>query len=190
MHGCGLLVGEALAVSEQCIISDRTVLRVGEQVNPQGQLRPLKFRAADDYRDTPLPRYVSDVIDKHLADYGTTPDGYLFRVRRQKLVVRRTYQDDFARSARKAGLLLQFIPHSLRHHFASTALARGIPITDVSQWLGHRSIEVTYRIYRHLMPSAWDRARTTPGQAYLETLTGDHPGTRGGPDSRLQRHER
>jgi len=25
--------------------------------------------------------------------------------------------------------------------------------------LGHRSIEVTYRIYRHLMPGAWDRAR-------------------------------
>jgi integrase len=74
--------------------------------------------------------------------------------------VRRTYQDDFARAARNAGLHPQFIPHSLRHYFASTALARGIPITDVSQWLGHRSIEVTYRIYRHLMPSAWDRPRT------------------------------
>lgn len=170
MHGCGLRVGEALAVSEQCIISDRTVLRVCEQVNPQGQLRPLKFRSDGDYRDTPLPQYVSDAIDKHLADYGTTPDGYLFRGRRQKLVVRRTYQDDFARAARKTGLPPQFIPHSLRHYFASTALARGIPITDVSQWLGHRSIEVTYRIYRHLMPSAWDRARTALDQAYLEAM--------------------
>jgi Phage integrase family len=125
MHGCGLRVGEALAVSEQCIISDRTVPRVCEQVNPQGQLRPLKFRSAGDYRDTPLPQYVSDAIDKDLADYGTTGDGYLFRGRRQKLVVRRTYQDDFARAARKAGLPPQFIPHSLRHYFASTALARG-----------------------------------------------------------------
>jgi integrase len=84
--------------------------------------------------------------------------------------LRRTYQDDFTRAARKAGLPKQFIPHSLRHYFASTALARGIPITDVSQWLGHRSIEVTYRIYRHLMPSAWDQARATLDQAYLEAM--------------------
>jgi hypothetical protein len=30
MHGCGLCLGEALAVSERCIISDGTVLRVCE----------------------------------------------------------------------------------------------------------------------------------------------------------------
>jgi integrase len=175
MHGCGLRVGEALAINERCITGQGTVLRVCEQVNPQRQLRPLKFRAAGDYRDTPLPQYVSDAIDKHLADYGTTADGYLFRGRRQKLAVRRTYQDDFARAARKAGLPPQFIPHSLRHYFASTALARGVPITDVSQWLGHRSIEVTYRIYRHLMPGAWDRARTALDQAYLETMAASGP---------------
>jgi integrase len=172
MHGCGLRIGEALAVSDLCIRAHVTILRVSEQVSPQGQLRPLKFRAAGDYRDTPLPQYVYDAIGKHLADYGTTPDGYLFGGRRQKLVVRRTRQDDFTRAARKAGLPPQFIPHSLRHCFASTALARGIPITDVSQWLGHRSIEVTYRIYRHLMPSAWDQARIALDQAYLDAVAG------------------
>ena len=83
--------------------------------------------------------------------------------------MRRTYQDDFARAARKAGLPAQFSPHSLLQYFA-TALARGIPITDVSQWLGHRSIEVTCRIYRHLMPSAWDRARAALDHAYLEAI--------------------
>jgi integrase len=117
---------------------------------------------------------VSDAIDKHLADYGTTEDGHLFRGRRQKLVVRRTYQDDFSRAARKAGLPPQFIPHSLRHYFASTAQMSRIPITDVPRWLGHRSIEVTYRIYRHLMPSAWDRARTALDQAYPEAVAGIH----------------
>jgi hypothetical protein len=34
----------------------------------------------------------------------------------------------------------------------------------------HRSIEVTCRIYRRLMPSAWDRARTALDQAYLESM--------------------
>ena len=39
------------------------------------------------------------------------------------------------------------IPHTLRHCYASSALANGIPITEVSRWLGYKSIEVTHRIY-------------------------------------------
>jgi site-specific recombinase XerD len=75
-------------------------------------------------------------------------------------VTRRTYQEDFERAAARAGLPPEFIPHSLRHCYASTALACGIPITEVSRWLGHKSIEVTHQIYGHLVPASWDRART------------------------------
>jgi hypothetical protein len=32
--------------------------------------------------------------------------------------------------------------------------------TEVSRWLGHRSIEITHQIYGHLVPASWDRART------------------------------
>jgi Phage integrase family len=120
MHGCGPRIGEALAVSLRCRINRGKTLRVREQVDPSAQLRPLKF---------------------------TTPDGYLFQGRKYKLVVRRSYQQDFQRSAARAGLPSDFIPHSLRHLHASTALAEGIPITEVSRWLGHKSIEVTYQIY-------------------------------------------
>ncbi len=68
--------------------------------------------------------------------------------------------EDFERASGKAGLPPEFIPHSLRHCFASISLAHGIPITEVSRWLGHKSIEVTHQIYGHLVPSSWDRART------------------------------
>ena len=33
--------------------------------------------------------------------------------------------------------------HDLRHTFASTALAEGVPISEVSRWLGHKSITTT-----------------------------------------------
>jgi integrase len=166
MHGCGLRIGEALAVSLRCRISNGSTLRVKEQVNPAGQLRPLKFRQAGEFRDIPLPQYVGEAIDKHVADHGTTSDGYLFQGRKYKLVVRRTYQEDFHRAAARAGLPPEFIPHSLRHFYASTALAEGIPITDVSRWLGHKSIEVTHQIYGHLVPANFNRARTTLDAAY------------------------
>ncbi|HEY3505783.1 MAG TPA: tyrosine-type recombinase/integrase [Actinocatenispora sp.] len=160
MYGCGLRIGEALAANTRCRIGDHTRYRATEQVNQQAQLRPLKFRKAGAYRDTPLPQFVNDAITRHLDQHGTNPDGYLFRGRRHPLVVRRTYQEDFHRAVRKAGLPVAFTPHSLRHCFASNALAGGIPITDVSAWLGHRSIETTQRIYGHLRPESWSAART------------------------------
>lgn len=48
---------------------------------------------------------------------------------------------------------------SLRYFFASTALANGVPIHEVSRWLGHRSVKTTVDIYGHLLPSAWERCR-------------------------------
>jgi Phage integrase family len=121
------------------------------------------------FRDIPLPLYVAEGIDKHIASHGTTSDGYLFQGRRHKHVTRRTYQEDFARAAEKAGLPPEFIPHSLRHCYASAALARGIPITEVSRWLGHRSIEVTHQIYGTSSPPPGTRpepsSRTPAGPA-------------------------
>jgi integrase len=37
--------------------------------------------------------------------------------------------------------------HDLRHTFASTALAEGVPISEVSRWLGHKSITTTVDLY-------------------------------------------
>jgi integrase len=173
MHGCGLRIGEALAVNVRCRIADGTILRVHEQVDQQARLCPLKFRKKGDYRDIPIPQYVADAIDKHIADHGTTSDGYLYQGRKYKLVIRRSYQQDFARSAAKAGLPPQFVPHSLRHCFASAALAHGIPITEVSRWLGHRSIDTTHRIYGHIVPSSLDRARAVLDEAYQQARRAD-----------------
>ena len=169
MHGCGLRIGEALAVNLRSRINRGKTLRVKEQVNPAAQLKPLKFRREGEFRDIPLPQYVSEAIDKHVAGHGTTPDGYLFQGRKYNLVVRRSYQEDFQRAATRAGLPPEFIPHSLRHFYASTALAEGIPITEVSRWLGHKSIEATHQIYGHLIPSSFDRARTALDNAYHES---------------------
>jgi site-specific recombinase XerD len=54
----------------------------------------------------------------------------------------------------------KYTPHGLRHFFASTALAHGIPVHEVSRWLGHRSIKTTVDVYGHLVPASWDRCRT------------------------------
>jgi hypothetical protein len=62
MHGCGLRIGEALAVNLRCRINKGKTLRVKEQVNPSAELMPLKFRRAGEFRDIPLPEYVSEAL--------------------------------------------------------------------------------------------------------------------------------
>lgn len=154
MRGCGLRIGEALGVRRDDFIgaNGNITLRLRRQLTPDGKEEaPLKHRDAEDYRDVPVPEYV-----RWRLSYVEDRDdlGHIFRN-----VSRRQYGDYFNRAKKAAGIEGHFTPHSLRHAFASIALAGGVPITDVSHWLGHRSIQTTFGIYGHLVPSSWDRAR-------------------------------
>jgi integrase len=154
MRGCGLRISEALAVRDTCLSGD--VLRISEQVAPDGRnMVPLKHRKPGEYREVPVPGYVREAIAGHLDEYGA---GYLFIGHRAPYVLHRSYLRAFTKAASDAGIPAGFTPHSLRHVFASSLLSAGVPITDVSKWLGHRDINVTHQIYSHLMPSAWGRA--------------------------------
>lgn len=55
--------------------------------------------------------------------------------------------------------------HSLRHMFASELLSKGVPITEVSERLGHADKNITLAIYAHAIPAdsraaakVWDDA--------------------------------
>jgi integrase len=144
MRGCGLRLGESLGV--QASDFHNGSLRLARQLSPDTKLPvPLKHRGADDYRDIPVPQYV---VDARPRDFEGFPP-----------VDHRTYRDWFNRARDAAGLPASFTPHVLRHIFASVCLAGGVPITDVSKWLGHKDINVTFGIYGHLVPASWERAR-------------------------------
>jgi integrase len=161
MRGCGLRIEEALAVQKSCFRDGGTVLRVYEQGSRDGtKTRPLKHRKTGEYRDIPVPVYLWAMV-KDL------PDGYLFMA--DGLLPRYSaYRHAFNTHARKAGIPAGFTPHSLRHAFVSALLSRGVPITDVAKWLGHRNINVTYATYGHLVPSSLGRALDVLNAEYAE----------------------
>jgi integrase len=150
MRGCGLRPSEVLAVRGQPerpggpgLSGGR--LRVIEQQARTGTGRvPLKARRPGDFRDVPVPGYVTAALSE-------LRPGYLFSVPSG------TFRDRFRRAA-DAARLEGFRAHDLRHIFASVALAAGVPVTDVSRWLGHRSIQTTYHTYSHYIPSSFTRA--------------------------------
>jgi len=166
MRGCGLRIEEALAVAKKDFREDGTILRVYQQATRDGrETAPLKKRKRGEYRDIPVPTWLWDMV-KDLPDGPLTPGNG-----------DRTYQlygtvyDRFMNAAGKAGIPAGFTPHSLRHAFASAMLSKGVPITDVAHWLGHRDVRVTYRIYGHLVPSAAARAIAVLDEEYAEWST-------------------
>lgn len=160
MRGCGLRPGEAMAVQAESFSGGR--LRVSGQRLLDGTYTPAKRRKPGDYRDVPVPAYVERAVD------GLGP-GYLFDIPRA------TFNQRFRRAADSTGLT-GFRAHDLRHVFASVALSEGVPITDVSRWLGHRSIEITYQRYSHFIPTSWEMAQRALDREFdIWSQTGDSP---------------
>lgn len=158
MYGCGLRVAEVLALEASDFTS--TSVRIERQWQ-QGKLVPLKHRRAGSFRTVPLPAWLGKLVRAHIRSKGLCSTDPLFTVKYQPYYLR------FKELAREAGIeRADYSPHFLRHHFASVMLSDGIPITDVSAWLGHRSIEVTYSTYSHLIPDAGNRAREVSQSAW------------------------
>jgi integrase len=82
-------------------------------------------------------------------------DGYLFRSPRGKFwSIRNFYRNVWTPAQRRAGVA--FTLYDLRHTFASRLLAAGIPVVEVSAWMGHtiraggqEVTNTTTRVYAH-----------------------------------------
>ncbi|MFZ3498019.1 tyrosine-type recombinase/integrase [Streptomyces sp. 5.8] len=172
MAGCGFRLGEAMGISRDRIDFKAKMITIDRQVAGDRdtgsgkcggqQLRHVKWRDEDDHgRDVPLPDAVALALRRHLKQYGTWgPDGLLFSniTRTGFLYPEYWYQKVWMPSLSGAEMAY-FQSHNLRHFYASSLLAQGVPITEVSGWLGHSSVRVTEEYYAHLMPDAPDRAR-------------------------------
>lgn len=161
MRGCGLRIREALGVRREDFRDRGRVLRVARQSSVDGtHAVPLKHRKPGQYRDVPVPAYLWNMV-KH------APSGPLCKPANDKpyLTYDKAYRA-FVSARDKLGIPSGFTPHSLRHAFATALLSNGVPLTDVSTWLGHLSTEVTSRVYAHVIPSAMGRAASVLDSEY------------------------
>ncbi|WP_244904761.1 tyrosine-type recombinase/integrase [Streptomyces prasinopilosus] len=182
--GTGQRTSEVLAFSAECLRSG--FVRIRWQVSAKAHRSdshtvfvPLKHRTEGEYRDVPAAPFVEQEIDAHLSRWEPVPMTFpgqrgkrrrlevFFAPRRRgkgEMPTASTYGYHFRKVCVSAGLIdaddkAKYTPGSLRHFFASIALANGVPIREVSRWLGRKSIKTTVDIYGHLVPEAWDRCR-------------------------------
>jgi integrase len=110
--------------------------------------RQLKHRAQGEVRPVPCHPALTRYLLRHIAEFGTAPDGRLFRGERG---------GDLSESVYQRARLLAFTPavavsplagrpYDLRHACLSTWLNAGVDPTQVAEWAGN-SVEVLLRVY-------------------------------------------
>ncbi len=160
--GAGLRQGEAFGLALDRVHTETCMITVNQQViivDRHPVLAEPKTSASK--RDVPMPGFLQEEIASHAARLRLSGKEVVCRTPRKTLLRRDYYNREIWKPAiRVVGLPDDTTFHDLRHTFASTALAQGVPISEVSRWLGHRSITTTtVDLYGHLVPEASGHAR-------------------------------
>lgn len=119
-------------------------------------LEPPKSRRSR--RTIDLPGYTMDALHEHrkamLAEGRDVKTGPLFVTTTGNFIGKSNLIRQVHRPLLRRARLPVFKFHALRHTHASTLLARGRNLREVSERLGHASPELTLRVYAHLMAGA------------------------------------
>ncbi|MFD6875222.1 MULTISPECIES: tyrosine-type recombinase/integrase [unclassified Streptomyces] len=182
MAGCGLRIGEAMAVSRDQIDFQAEVLHVDFQIAEDGesesgknsalQRRHVKARDEEEPgRVVPLPPNVAFELRRHIKNHRVWgPERLLFPnvTRTGYLYASYFYRQIWLVALTKGGVTY-CKPHSLRHYYGSRLLYAGVPENDVADWMGHSSTDVLREHYHYVFEGAEQRGRAaiasmlTPG---------------------------
>ena len=194
-YGTGTRQGETFAASRTRINHQARTYTVDRQIilintkadgySAQPAFGPPKTKAG--HRTIPLPQFVIDALAEHEPHTHPGQD-LLFTGPRTGTALHRNHYGPkiFTPAVAKAGLPPDTTFHDLRHSYAATTLAAGIPILDVARWLGHATTTETTTTYGHLLPEATTRTRDALDQAWSKT---NHL-TRPQPDSEQPKDDR
>ncbi len=103
-----------------------------------------------------------------LAAGRPTPSAWLFCSSTGDHIDYSRFNEDWKRAQELARVRYRS-PHCLRHTYASQQLGAGVPITDVSQQLGHADAATTLAIYAHFIPKKSGRTRNALDRTRSET---------------------
>jgi integrase len=125
------------------------------------------------WREVPLSGRARAILDRRLAEGPSAPDDQVFPNRggapyeRMDRAPEAAGKGYFGDAIEAAGLKGRVTYHSLRHLFAVRLLTRGVPITVVSEILGHSDVNMTVKRYGRFASDAkvkWDAVRVLDGR--------------------------
>lgn len=140
-YGCGLRYSEGIRVEKKHIDYNKQLLYVVPSKNYQSRFIPINeriIRDLQDYETYGRPYFTKDYSRYFLLNLkGNQPGSDLFGKRLKYLLS-------------KAGIQKEVCLHGLRHSIATHLLQQGMPLEQISKFLGHRSLDST-QIYTRIV---------------------------------------
>lgn len=125
--------GAILELTWDRVDFDRGIIHLGEAVGTKGRATVPMTDAAREV----LERARRAALSDHVIEYGGRPV--------------KSIRNTFMAAAKRAGIE-GVSPHVLRHTAAVHMAESGIPLTEIGQYLGHRNMTQTYRVYARYSP--------------------------------------
>lgn len=140
-YGCGLRYSEGIRVEKKHIDYNKQLLYVVPGKNYQSRFIPINERIIKDLQDYEVygrPYFTKDHSTAFLLNLkGNPPDSGLIGKRLKHLL-------------QKASIEKKICLHGLRHSIATHLLQQGMPLEQISKFLGHRSLDST-QIYTRIV---------------------------------------
>jgi integrase len=146
MHGTGMRVGEVMGLKGSDFREGFRIVRIQRKAY-HGDAGPLKKRNEGDFRDCPVPTWLTPMIKAHVAKHGLGP---LFPGSAGKEFVSYKMIGDRVSKAAKAIGLAGFSCHQFRHGFATQQLRATNDVFKVAKWLGDDPKMIT-EVYGHVL---------------------------------------
>ncbi|MFJ2632734.1 site-specific integrase [Streptomyces sp. NPDC087422] len=140
--------------------------------------RGLKRRARKTTRSVPIPPVFVRMLRAHLKQYGTAPDGRLFRAVNGGRVRSTEYAElwqaarETVLPAEEVGTPLAEVPYSLRQAGLSLVIRSGVDPVEAARRAGH-SVAVLFRFYAKVIKNRQDENNALIARA----LTGANAGS-------------
>jgi integrase len=144
----------------------------GQRHDPRG----LKQRDPDAVRPVPIPPWLVAILREHIKEFGTAPDGRLFRNERGGIIGSTTYSRVWEEARQLAFTPAQVRsplasrPYDLRHAALTTWLNAGTPAAEVAKRAGN-SAEVLLRRYAGCVDKQSESVNRRIEQAMREDIS-------------------
>ena len=150
----GLRIGEVLGLSWSAVDLKSNQLNVRSNLIDAGKAnggrKIASPKSKSSRRTLPLPQELAHELRLWKLKCPPSVDGLVFATAEGKSLHRKA-ASAILDAAITAAEVKRLTLHKLRHTFASLLLNRGVPITKVSAYLGHRDPTITLKIYSHFI---------------------------------------
>ena len=137
---CLNILATGIRVNEACTIKGDAYSHDGKDA----WLSVMQYKVSR-VKTVPIPERLYELMTSYIDRNGIQAGEFVFRSRKGRAYDALTFRIQVQRLCRDCGMTYIFRPRDLRHQIATELYEKGVPLDQISDFLGHKKIDMTGR---------------------------------------------